>query len=313
MVRAKPNSPKTPVISVPKPEDERIRVGKVGIMAAVGLTVGILWPRFAGFHLVPAPPSESASAASASASASAEASGAASSASVAPSGSQAVPAKRAEPAETKPTGVMPPKVTLAQVVGCRSKEAGRQKKCEAPSLGSAIEDPLRAVIACDGADGAHGVLSVGFDVDFSENKLDNFVAGRSTTLPSALAKRLVHCAEKELSKVSLEGIAHPMDSYRVFYKLEFGGESSAAPAPTGAEPDKGSSAPNSDEVLAASGRVTVTWDAALVRSKPKDGEILARVLGGTRLTVVAHQGDWYRVKYDGKGSEGWVFRGAIGQ
>jgi len=309
MVRAKPNSPKTPVISVPKPEDERIRVGKVGIMAAVGLTVGILWPRFAGFHLVPAPPSESAPATSASA----EASAAAASASVAALDSQAVPAKRAEPAETKPTGVTPPKVTLAQVVGCRSKEAGHQKKCEAPSLGSAIEDPLRAVIACDGADGAHGVLSVGFDVDFSENKLDNFVAGRSTTLPSALAKRLVRCAEKELSKVSLEGIAHPMDSYRVFYKLEFGGESGSSSAPTGAEPEKGGSTPSSDEVLAASGRVTVTWDAALVRSKPKDGEVLARVLGGTRLTVVAHQGDWYRVKYDGKGSEGWVFRGAIGQ
>ena len=65
-------------------------------------------------------------------------------------------------------------------------------------------------------------------------------------------------------------------------------------------------------MIAASGRVTVTWDAALVRAKPKDGEVLARVLGGTRLTVTGHQGDWYRVKYDAKGSEGWVFKAAIG-
>ncbi len=277
-------------------------------MAAVGLTVGIVWPKFAGFHLVPAPPSESSPSASTSASAAAAPSGSAS-ASQDPQGAAAP--KPAEPADAKPSGVTPPKVSIAQVVTCRSKDAGRQKNCEAPQLGTAIEDPLRAVIACDGADSAHGVLSVGFDLDFAQNKLDNFVAGRSTTLPSALAKRLVSCAEKELSKVSLEGITHTMDAYRIFYKLEFGSDSGSPPAADAA--DKATTSAGSDEVVSASGRVTVTWDAALVRAKPKDGEVLARVLGGTRLTVTGHQGDWYRVKYDGKGSEGWVYRAAIGQ
>ena len=298
MVRAKPKSPKTPVISVPTPDEERIRVGKVGIMAIVGLGIGIVWPRFAGVHLVPAPPSEGLPAASAASASSAEA--------VSPSASQA-PSTHPPEVDQKPAGVSPPKVTLAQVVSCRSKDAGRQTHCEAPAIESVVEDPLRALIACDGADNARGVLSLGFDVDFGGNKLDNFVAGKSTTLASQLAKQLVRCAEKELGRVSLEGISHPMTNYRVFYRLEFGSEQTApTPAP------KSDEAPASDEVIAASGRVTVTWDAALVRAKPKDGEVLARVLGGTRLTVTGHQGDWYRVKYDAKGSEGWVFKGAIG-
>jgi len=306
MVRAKPKSTKTPVISVPKPEDERIRVGKVGVMTAAGLVIGILWPRLAGFHLVPAPPSESSPAASASAPASAG------SVSPVPGPSQAAPApgtKVPDVADAKPPGVTPPKVSLAQVVSCQSKD-GRQTHCDAPPIDSVIEGPLRALIACDGADSARGILSLGFDVDFESNKLDNFVAGKSTTLPSALAKRLVHCAEKELARVSLEGVTHPMSGYRVFYKLNFGADSESAPSTP--EADKGGNTPASGEVVAASGRVTVTWDAALVRAKPKDGEVLARVLGGTRVTVTGHQGDWYRVKYDGKGSEGWVYRGAIG-
>jgi len=307
MVRAKPKSPKTPVISVPKPEDERVRIAKVGIMAAVGLTAGIVWPRFAGFHLVPAPPSDGAPAALSASAASAIASG------TSPAPSQAaatVSSALPEATDSKPAGVTPPKVSLAQVISCRSKSEGKQSHCEAPPIESIIEDPLRALIACDGAAGAHGILSLGFDVNFDDNKLDSFVAGRSTTLPSTLSKQLVRCAEKELAKVSLEGITHPMDSYRVFYKLEFGGDSGAAPAAP--EVNKVVSDPASNELVSASGRVTVTWDAALVRAKPKDGEVLARVLGGTRLTVTGHQGDWYRVKYDAKGSEGWVYRGAIG-
>jgi len=307
MGRAKPNSPKTPIISVPKPEEERVRIGKVGLMAGAGLAIGILWPKFAGFHLVPAPPTSSTLAASASGSTATSAS--ASSAPVA-QGSQTTSPKAADPPEAKPPGVTPPKVMLAQVISCRSKDSERKTHCEAPAIESVIEDPLRALIACDGADTAHGVLSLGFDVDFDSNKLDNFVAGRSTTLASTLAKRLVRCAERELSKISLEGITHPMSNYRVFYKLDFAGET---PAPAvDAEPEKGTSTPTSDEVVAASGRVTVTWEAALIRATPKDGEITARVLSGTRLTVTGRQGDWYHVKYDAKGSDGWVYRGAIG-
>ncbi|MGC4064548.1 MAG: SH3 domain-containing protein [Polyangiaceae bacterium] len=56
----------------------------------------------------------------------------------------------------------------------------------------------------------------------------------------------------------------------------------------------------------------MTWEVALVRKAPKDGAIVARVLGGTRLVVTGRQGDWYRVKYDAQGNEGFVFKSAIG-
>jgi uncharacterized protein YgiM (DUF1202 family) len=66
-------------------------------------------------------------------------------------------------------------------------------------------------------------------------------------------------------------------------------------------------------ITPASGRATVNWEVALVRATPtRDGDVLARVLSGTRVVVTGRSGDWYRVKFDAKGSEGWVFRASIG-
>ena len=33
---------------------------------------------------------------------------------------------------------------------------------------------------------------------------------------------------------------------------------------------------------------------------------------GTPMKVIGKKGDWYKVTWDSKGSEGWVFKGAIG-
>jgi uncharacterized protein YgiM (DUF1202 family) len=47
-----------------------------------------------------------------------------------------------------------------------------------------------------------------------------------------------------------------------------------------------------------------------VRDAPKTGAIVGRVLRGSKVKVLAHQGEWYRVQY---GSiQGWVYRGTIG-
>jgi uncharacterized protein YgiM (DUF1202 family) len=52
---------------------------------------------------------------------------------------------------------------------------------------------------------------------------------------------------------------------------------------------------------------------AILRSTPtKDGEVVARLLRGTRLVVTGRQTEWYKVKYNSKNDEGWVFRTAIG-
>lgn len=303
MVQAKPKSHQSPVIAIPSSAEDRLRLGKVGLLAAVGLVTGLLWPRLFGVHLVPPPPNDGPSS---SISAVASVSTAAPSASEQPS---AAPETTASASKDAPPTVKPPKVTLVQVVNCRNKDGEREPHCDTPAIDAIIQSPLQALIACDAADGIHGLLSLGFDVDFEAGKLDHFTVGKSTTLATATAKQLLQCGEKELNHVSLQGVPHAQSSYRVFYKVDFSEQlpgSAAVNEPAGQEP------PASAEVVSASGRVTVTWEAALVRAKPKDGEVLARVLGGTRLTVTGRQGEWYRVKYDAKGSEGWVFKSAIG-
>ena len=304
MVHAKPKPDKLPVITIPSSADDRFRLGKVGLLAAMGLVAGLLWPRLFGVHLVTLPPKDGPSnGASAAAPPSATAPIATEQPSVAPDST-------ASANKESPTTVKPPKVTLAQVVNCRNKDGERESHCDTPSIDAIVQPPLQALVACDAAEGIRGVLSLGFDVDFEAAKLDHFTVGKSTTLAPATAKQLLQCGEKELSRVSLQGVTHTKSSYRVFYKVDFNeqlpGSAAADNEPAGAD------SPTSAEFIAASGRVTVTWDAALVRAKPKDGEVLARVLGGTRLTVTGRQGDWYRVKYDAKGSEGWVYKSAIG-
>jgi len=304
MVHAKAKSDKSPVIAIPSAAEDRLRLGKVGVIAAVGLVAGLLWPRLFGVHLVPAPPTDSVSSSS---SAPASASAPAPLATEQPS---ATPEATVSANKEAPPAVKPPKVTLAQVVSCRNQDGERETHCDTPSLDAVIQSPLQALIACDAAAAIRGVLSLGFDADFETGKLDHFTVGKSTTLPAATAKQLVQCGEKELSRISLQGLAHTKSSYRIFYKVDFSDQLGAT-APSATE-SAGPETPTPSEVIAASGRVTVTWEAALVRGKPKDGEILARVLGGTRLTVTGRQGDWYRVKYDAKGSEGWVYKSAIG-
>jgi len=60
----------------------------------------------------------------------------------------------------------------------------------------------------------------------------------------------------------------------------------------------------------ASGMATVVWDIVLVRDAPKTGAVVGRIMRGSRVKVVAHQGEWYRVAFGT--TEGWVYRGTIG-
>ena len=305
MAQANSKTTKPPVIAVPSSADEKVRLGKVALIATVGLAAGLIWPRLVGMQLTPTPPSEGSSSAPTS---SARASD---SAKVAVEPPTAAPEPAASASNEAQPPVKPPKVTLAQVVNCRDKDGTRETRCDTPALDAVVQSPLQSLIACDAAAGVQGLLSIGFDADFEANRLDHFTVGKSTTLSGSTAKQLVRCAEKELGRISLEGVTHGKTSYRIFYKVDF---SDSSGGPTGTSTLIPSSGPTAStpELIAASGRVTVTWDSALVRGKPKDGEILARVLGGTRLTVTGRQGDWYRVKYDAKGSEGWVYKSAIG-
>ncbi|MBX3125942.1 MAG: SH3 domain-containing protein [Polyangiaceae bacterium] len=284
--------PTTTKISVPAPGEDAPRLGRVGIIAAVGFGLGVLWPTLAGVKLVPSAPVEAESVSSEPA---AEDGEPAAASAEAPTGADPAAAKAAAPSPADSRLSFKP----LQITSCRDAEGRRRESCGELDLSPALDDKLKALASCAGTENARGLLSLGLELDFAKKSITDVLKGRSTTLPDAVAQAFVACAKTELAGVSLEGIASELARYTVFYPIEVvpAGQSAAGEAP---EPE------------GASGTATVSWEVAIIRQTPKDGAVVARVLRGTRVTVTGRQNDWYKVKYDAKGSEGWVFKTAIG-
>jgi hypothetical protein len=278
----------------------------VGIIAAVGFAIGIAWPRLAGVKLVPSVPVPAAAEASAR-----ELTGAPGEAK--PPGTEPAPAApSAAPPEKPPAERI--LVSDVQVASCKNEHGKRLQTCDRVDFDRVAREHLRELTACPGTEGAAGVLSLGFDLDFENDKIKNIQSGKSTSLEQENVDRLLGCARERFSNVSLVGIAHEQPAYTLFYRLELlAPAAESKPGKAGGEPAGASSAGANADATPASGRATVSWDVALVRSAPaRDGEVQARVLSGTRVIVTGKSGDWFRIKYDAKGSQGWVYRTAIG-
>lgn len=294
-------------VDIPAPGADRPQLGRVGIIAVVGFAIGMLWPRLAGVKMVPSPPADEGDTVAAAEPAA--------SASAGPG--DAPPASRAEPAEPEPSKPPPAadrvKISEAKITSCRDREGKKRSACgELEDLDRVTRARIQTLGACSGAEKAHGTLSLGLELDLQKKKVVDLQRGKSTTLPDADAKALMRCAVKEFEAASLDGLKAEHAQYTVFYIVELVPPSEANPAAAEAEPGAEGEKPGGQDVTAASGRATVSWDVAIIRSEPKEGEIVARILRGTRVVVTGRQDDWYRIKYDSKGSEGWVFRGAIG-
>lgn len=287
-------------IEVPDRKQETLRFGRVGLIVTAGFLIGIIWPRIAGFKLVPSVPSQPAESSSADLTgAPGEAKGPAP---AAPSEAEA------PPAATTP-GVQLDRLQISepQFLACKDNGKKFKEECDHVEFDRLARPHIQALAACAGADKLLGVLSLGFDLDFTSQSVKNVKSGKSTSFNEAETEALLECEKKEFSNVSLVGIAHKHEAYSVFYKVEFpkavAEKDDATPA---------GDAPSAD-VTEASGHATVAWDVALVRSSAsRDGAVVARVLQGTRVSVTGRRGDWYRIKYDVKGSVGWVYRTAIG-
>jgi hypothetical protein len=291
-------------VEVPGSQEDGVKFARVGIIAVVGFVIGIAWPRLAGVKLVPSVPVPAAAEASAR-----QLSGAP--AEIKPPGTEATPAApSAAPPEKPPSERV--LVSDVQVASCKNEHGKRVQTCDRVDFDRVAREHLRELSACPGTEQAAGVLSLGFDLDFEDDKIKNIQSGKSTSLAQQDVDRLLACTRERFANVSLVGIAHEQRAYTIFYRLELlapaGSESKAGEEPAAA----GSAAPDS-EATPASGRATVSWDVALVRSAPaRDGEVRARVLSGTRVVVTGKNGDWFRIKYDARGNQGWVYRTAIG-
>ena len=287
-------------IEVPDQKQETLRFGRVGLIVTAGFLIGIIWPRIAGFKLVPSVPSQPAE------SNSADLTGA--------PGEAKGPAPAAAPApEPEAPAAAPPSLDRLQIsepqfLACKDNGKKHKDECDHVEFDRLARPHVQALAACAGADKLVGVLSLGFDLDFTSQAVKNVKSGKSTSFSESETETLIECEKKEFSNVSLVGIAHKHEAYSIFYKVEFPKavtEKGEAPSPAG---DAASA-----DVTEASGHATVAWDVALVRSSAsRDGAVVARVLQGTRVSVTGRRGDWYRIKYDVKGSVGWVYRTAIG-
>lgn len=289
-------------VEVPSARDESVRFGKVGLIVTVGFAVGVLWPRLAGIKLVPSAPVQPTEASSA------DLSGAP----VDPKSVQAAPATSGQvperAAEEPPAAAERLVISEPQFLACRSGGKKKKEDCDQVPFDALARPHIQALASCEGVERISGVLSLGFELDFEGAAVKGIKSGKSTSLEQADVDRVLACAKKEFAKVSLTGMAHKSDEYLIFYRVEFPGLDKPKPAQAAPEAE-----PAPGEITEATGRATVSWDVALVRaSANRDGAVVARVMQGTRVTVTGRRGDWYRVKYDAKGSMGWVYRTAIG-
>jgi hypothetical protein len=118
---------------------------------------------------------------------------------------------------------------------------------------------------------------------------------------------LDQCLRESFDRVSLNAVGHDNPLYGVFYSVTFTPRDSAGGA---------AAASLSTEQDTPSGPQTaqVAWEVAIVRDSPRTGAVIGRLQRGARVRVGAGQDGWFRVKYGSDfGSEGWVYRGAIGK
>ncbi len=294
-------------IDIPGPTESRPIWSKVGIVAAVGFIVGIAWPRLADVHVGPSAPNDTRPAVVA-------VSGSAS-AGPAPSGSPSADpaaspsgAPSAEPVASGQTIVVGP----GKIQRCFDKKGKKQESCGELQIDQLVVPKLKQLTKCASAQGLEGKVNIGFEVHF-EKKEVHVTRGKKTSIPGTTVQDLVQCAAQEMANLPLEEVPHKLARYTLAYQLTFYKPGTApGEAPKAGDKEDGDEKPagQTTSETGVSGTATVSWDTALLRKDPKDGEVVARLVRGTRVKLVGRQNDWYKVESGSK--VGWVYRGSLG-
>jgi hypothetical protein len=283
-------------ISVPSAEADQPKLVQVGIIAVVCFAIGVLWPTLWGASLVPSVPGTETEEKQ-----KAKPKSDAPERPVDPTREVPVAANVPQLAVGAANGSPRAEVQKALVVNCRDDQDRRLEQCDEPAFDDVAKPKLEGLVACSSAANAAGSLSIGFDLDFTKQKVVKVSSGKSGTLDGATTDALVDCAKRQFSGVSLDSVAHTHAHYLMFYTVQF--------SPSGAPAAALADAP--EPTVTANGFATVIWNSARVRTQPDGGDVAERLLYGTRVAVTGRQGDWYRVRYDAKGSEGWVHKNAL--
>lgn len=279
-------------IGSPEERDDGPRLLQVGLIAGVCFVIGILWPTLAGIRLVPEVPGKSKPSAP---------------------GAQpqperrtpthgptkAVPVSKAVAMDPDRTQTVTARVTKTLVVNCKDDDDRALQSCDTPGFDSVAEARLLSLASCSGLGQVNGTLSIGFDLDFKAKKITRILHGKSTTLGKQDTETLIGCAKQEFLTASLDDVEHTHPRYLVFFMVEFSPPGSLKEV----EPQ--------DSIVAASGKATIVWNSARVREEPETGKVASRLLYGARVVVTGRKGEWYRVRYDAAGNEGWVHKNAL--
>lgn len=320
-------SAKSPRLEIQVPAEDASRPSwkRISIIAMVGFVVGIAWPRLVGVKLGPSAPSNEPATA---ASTGSVPSGVLSSAPI-PTPAPSAPSS----ASAAPAAVIAPQISIARgvLLSCRTAdgESAKGRECgELNGLDKLAETRIRRLATCPGVESESGRLSVVLTLDFKGGRV-NADVGKSSTVKGTEA--LGTCLKQHFLAFDLASIAHQHPRYTVSFQTTFtpapGGATATAPASAAASdapppsvPGPGASADGPPESTpppapAASGEtLSIEWDVALIRETPRTGTIVARLRKGAKVKVAGTQDGWYHIRFgDDFGTDGWVYRGAIGR
>jgi hypothetical protein len=324
-------------VHVPSPREDRPSWWGVAAIAVVGFAVGVAWPRLAGVRLGPSVPDGPGASSSASPAAPIASAGPVARTATAPPAAMPAPASpqtasqaAASSPASSPASSLPPasvagggsphvSVPHGSVFSCKTAGGDTLKGTECgamPALDRIVQPRLRRLADCPEAAATSGVLHLVVRADFAHDALTVDLGrdrdhDKGVDKAVASATQLLACAKSALGSASLQGVAHDNARYSVAYPVTFG----VAPASPAAEIRAPAAAAATPATPATESSAQVEWEVAIVRDAPHTtGKVLARLQRGTPLRIGAPKDGWYPIKYgDGFGSDGWVYRGAIGK
>lgn len=322
-------------VEIPSPDRDKPAWVKVGVIAAVGFVVGIAWPRVVGVRLGPSAPGESTSAAASSASAgrapeAPPASVAAKTTAATPSAS--APAEKAA-APTAVAASAPPKITVTKgnVLSCKTTDGEKKtgKECgPVAGLDLVVKPRVQNIATCSGVEGQTGKLALVVNADFNTGRFWYDVSKASNVQN---LDAITSCLKTSFHNTSVDkGVPHEHARYTVSYTAMLTAADGASATAKEDAPKKGkgdkAEKPSAEKNAAAeeepskpapsgaAGEAAVAWEVALVRDQPKVGSVVARLPRGTKVKLGAMKEGWYAIKFgDDFGTEGWVYRGAVGR
>lgn len=272
------------------------------MIGAAGLVIGLFWPKLTGMRLGPEVPGQGPPVLAASAPMTPlPAPTAAPSLLASAEADAAVPASPDGGDDLHQQLVV---VTEPTIERCwRGKDMAEGAECGPLRVDPVLVPRLRELARCPSALGLAGKLQLGFDIDFEKNQI-RVLRGDKGEVPASTVQGVLTCLADYVGDITPEKIRHNYPKYRVLYTLTFY-PPGARPATAPADP-----AAAAEESADDRGVATVAWDTALMRDEPKTGKVVARLVRGTRVTILSRRQEWYRVRV--RNNEGWVYRGALG-